>query len=113
MPKTIADLKNATGLMVCDGLDVAMRVVNQQARQIQSAIIEGQSAGAGATLAFGEDTKAIKNLESLKASFDSKIDSMVSEIKAAKEMSVDADQLEMAGVGKAYSLPAAIPMGDQ
>ena len=112
MPKTINDLKNVTGLMVCDGLDVTMKIVNQQARQIQSAIIEGQSAGAGATLAFGEDTKAIKNLESLRASFNSKICALIDEIKAAKEMSVDADQLEMAGVGKAYALPTAIPMGD-
>lgn len=36
----------------------------------------------------------------------------IAEIQGAKEMSVDADQLEMAGVGKAYSLPPAIAMGD-
>lgn len=113
MPKTINDLRNVTGLIVYDNLDTAMRLVNQQARQIQSAIIEGQSAGAGSTLAFGEDVKAIKNLESLKASFDAKIQAAIDEIRSAKEMSVDADQLEMAGVGKAYSLPPAIPMGDQ
>ena len=46
MPKTINDLRNVTGLIVYDNLDTAMRMVNQQARQIQSAIIEGQSAGA-------------------------------------------------------------------
>ncbi len=113
MPKTLEDLRNVTGLIVYDNLDAAMKIVNQQARQIQSAIIEGQSAGAGSTLAFGEDTKAIRNLESLKASFDAKIQATIDEIRSAKEMSVDADQLEMAGVGKAYSLPPAIPMGDQ
>jgi len=112
LPKTIKDLKNVTGLIVYDGLDVAMKIVNQQARQIQSAIIEGQSAGAGATLAFGEDAKTIRNLESLKASFDSKIQTMIDDIKNAREMSVDADQLEMGGVEKAYALPPAIPMGD-
>lgn len=112
MPKTIKDLKNVTGLIVYDDLDVAMKIVNQQARQIQSAIIEGQSAGAGATLAFGEDAKTIRNLESLKASFDSKIQTMIDDIKNAREMSVDADQLEMGGVEKAYALPPAIPMGD-
>jgi hypothetical protein len=112
MPKTRNDLRNVTGLIVCDGLDSVMKSVNQQARQIQSAIIEGQSAGAGATLAFGEDTKAIKNLLSLKATVDAKICTMVQEIKDAKEMSVDADQLEMAGIEKAYALPVAIPMGD-
>ena len=37
---------------------------------------------------------------------------MIDDIKNAKEMSVDADQLEMGGVEKAYQLPAAIPMGD-
>lgn len=112
MPKTIKDLKNVTGLIICDGLDSVMKTVNQQARQIQSAIIEGQSAGAGATLAFGEDLKTIKNLNSLKASFDARICAMVKEIEDAKEMSVDADQLEMGGVEKAYALPTAIPMGD-
>ena len=60
MPKTIKDLRNVTGLIICDGLDTVMKTVNQQARQIQSAIIEGQSAGAGATLAFGEDAKTKK-----------------------------------------------------
>lgn len=69
MPKTIKDLRNVTGLIICDGLDTVMKTVNQQARQIQSAIIEGQSAGAGATLAFGEDAKTVKNLNSLRASF--------------------------------------------
>jgi hypothetical protein len=113
MPKTIKDLRNVTGLIVCDGLDTVMRSVNQQARQIQSAIIEGQSAGAGATLAFGEDSKAIRNLCSLRATVDAKLDALISEIKGAKEMSVDADQLEMAGQDKAYALPPAIPMGDQ
>jgi len=113
MPKTIEDLKNVTGLIVCDGLDTVMKTVNQQARQIQSAIIEGQSAGAGATLAFGEDTKTIKNLCSLKASFDARIEAMIKEIESAKEMSVDADQLEMGGVNKAYALPESIPMGDE
>ncbi len=113
MPKTIADLRNVTGLIVYDNLNTVMCLVNQQARQIQSAIIEGQSAGAGATLAFGEDTKAIRNLESLKASFDAKIQATIDEIKCAKEMSVDADQLEMAGINKAYALPSAVPMGDQ
>lgn len=112
MPKTIKDLRNVTGLVVCDNLDIAMRIVNQQARQIQSAIIEGQSAGAGATLAFGEDTKAVKNLASLKASFDAKIDAAIKEIESAKEMSIDSDQLEMGGVDKAYALPGTIPMGD-
>lgn len=112
MPKTIKDLRNVTGLVVCDNLDTAMRIVNQQARQIQSAIIEGQSAGAGATLAFGEDVKAIHNLESLKASFDSKIEAAICEIKKAKEMAIDADQLEMGGVEKAYALPVPVPMGD-
>lgn len=82
------------------------------ARQIQSAIIEGQSAGAGATLAFGEDSKTIKNLQSLKSSVDARICAMIKEIEEAKEMSVDADQLEIAGVEKGYSLPGAIPMGD-
>jgi len=113
MPKTINDLRNVTGLLVCDGLDSVMKAVNQQARQIQSAIIEGQSAGAGATLAFGEDIKAIRNLTSLKATVDAKICAMVKEIEDANEMSVDADQLEMAGIGKGYSLPPAVPMGDQ
>lgn len=113
MPKTVNDLRNVTGLVVYDNLDIVMRIVNQQARQIQSSIIEGQSAGAGATLAFGEDIKAIKNLESLRASFNAKINAAIAEIDSAKEMSVDADQLEIAGVGKAYSLPTAIPMGDQ
>lgn len=113
MPKTLKDLRNVTGLVVCDNLDTAMRIVNQQARQIQSAIIEGQSAGAGATLAFGEDTKAIKNLTSLKASFDAKIDAAIKEIEGAKEMSIDSDQLEMGGIEKAYALPVAIQMGDQ
>lgn len=112
MPKTLKDLRNVTGLVVCDNLDIAMRIVNQQARQIQSAIIEGQSAGAGSTLAFGEDTKAIKNLESLKASFDAKIDAAIEEIRRAKEMSIDSDQLEMGGIEKAYALPANVPMGD-
>jgi hypothetical protein len=112
MAKTINDLRNVTGLLVCDGLDSVMRAVNQQARQIQSAIIEGQSAGAGSSLAFGEDVKAIRNLESLKATVDSKLCALVDEIKGAREMSVDADQLEMAGKEKAYSLPAPIPMGD-
>ena len=112
MPKTINDLRNVTGLIICDGLDIVMKTVNQQARQIQSAIIEGQSAGAGATLAFGEDAKTIKNLQSLKASVDARICAMIGEIEQAKEMSVDADQLEMGGVGKAYALPGAIPMGD-
>ena len=112
MPKTIADLRNVTGLVVCENLDIAMRIVNQQARQIQSAIIEGQSAGAGATLAFGEDVKAVKNLISLRASFDSKIDASISEINGAKEMAIDADQLEMGGIGKAYALPVPVPMGD-
>ena len=112
MPKTVADLRNVTGLVVYDNLDIAMKIVNQQARQIQSAIIEGQSAGAGATLAFGEDAKAIRNLESLRASFNAKIDAAIAEINGAKEMSVDADQLEMAGKDKAYSLPPAIQMGD-
>jgi hypothetical protein len=113
MPKTITDLRNVTGLIVCDGLDSLMKAANQQARQIQSAIIEGQSAGAGASLAFGEDVKAIKNLHSLKASIDARICAMIKEIQDAKEMSVDADQLEMAGVGKAYALPAPVLMGDQ
>ena len=113
MPKTLNDLKNVTGLVVYENLDTAMKIVNQQARQIQSAIIEGQSAGAGATLAFGEDVKAIKNLESLKASFDAKIQAAIDEIKGAREMSVDADQLDMAGVGKSYALPVAVPFGDQ
>jgi len=112
MPKTINDLKNVTGLIICDGLDSLMKSVNQQARQIQSAIIEGQSAGAGATLAFGEDVKAIKNIESIKATVNTRINAMIAEIEAASEMSVDADQLEMAGVEKGYSLPPAIPMGD-
>jgi len=112
MPKTISDLRNVTGLIICEGLDTVMKSVNQQARQIQSAIIEGQSAGAGATLAFGEDKKAVRNLESLKATLDARICAMIAEINSAKEMSVDADQLEMAGHGKAYSLPPAIPMGD-
>lgn len=112
LPKTIQDLRNVTGLIVCDGLDTVMKTVNQQSRQIQSAIIEGQSAGAGATLAFGEDAKTIRNLESLKASVDARIMALIVEIQSAKEMSVDADQLEMGGQGKGYSLPAAIPMGD-
>ena len=112
MPKTIKDLKNVTGLNICDGLDSVMKAVNQQARQIQSAIIEGQSAGAGATLAFGEDAKTIKNLNSLKASVNNKICAMIAEIEGAEEMSIDADQLEMGGVDKAYQLPAALPMGD-
>ena len=112
MPKSLKDLKNVTGLIIYDGLDVLMKIANQQARQIQSAIIEGQSAGAGATLAFGEDAKTIRNLESLKASLDSKIQTMIDDIKNAKEMSVDADQLEMGGVDKAYQLPDAIQMGD-
>jgi hypothetical protein len=89
-----------------------MKTVNQQARQIQSAIVEGQSAGAGATLAFGEDSKTIKNLQSLKSSVDARICAMIKEIEGATEMSVDADQLEIAGVEKGYSLPGAIPMGD-
>lgn len=73
MPKDVGNLKNVTGLIVFDGLDSLMSAVNQMARQIQSTIIEGQSAGAGATLAFGEDVKAIKNLESLRAMADAKI----------------------------------------
>lgn len=112
MPKTVADLKNVTGLIVFDGLDSLMGAVNQMARQIQSTIIEGQSAGAGATLAFGEDEKAVKNLLALKAMVDAKVCAMVAEVEGAKEMSVDADQLDMAGKGKGYSLPAAIPFGD-
>lgn len=52
------------------------------------------------------------HLNSLKASFDARICAMVKEIEDAKEMSVDADQLEMGGVEKAYALPTAIPMGD-
>ena len=112
MPKDVGNLKNVTGLIVYDGLDSLMGAVNQMARQIQSTIIEGQSAGAGATLAFGEDIKAIKNLEALRAMADAKIYALIKEIECAGEMSVDADQLEMAGKGKGYSLPPAIPFGD-
>lgn len=43
---------------------------------------------------------------------DAKIYALIKEIECSKEMSVDADQLEMAGKGKGYSLPPAIPFGD-
>lgn len=42
MPKTIKDLRNVTGLIICDGLDSVMKSVNQQARQIQSANLQEQ-----------------------------------------------------------------------
>lgn len=49
---------------------------------------------------------------SLKATVDANVCAMVQEIKDAKEMSVDADQLEIAGIDGAYALPSAIPLGD-
>jgi len=113
MPKDITYLKNGTGLMVCDGCDTIMKIVNQKARQVQSAIIEGQSAGAGSTLAFNEDKRAIQNLESLKADVDLMVDNLVTLIKGVKHMEVDADQLDHAGVTGYYALPATVPMGDE
>jgi len=112
MPKDIKYLKNGTGLMVYDMCDTIMKIVNQKARQTQSAIIEGQSAGAGSTLAFNEDKRAIQNLESMKADVDIMVENMITLIKGAKHMEVDADQIENAGVEGYYQLPPAVPMGD-
>lgn len=112
MPKDITYLKNGTGLIVCDGLDTLMKIVNQQARQTQSAIIEGQSAGAGATLAFKEAQRATQNLNSIKAHVDALIENLIKLIDSAEHMEVDADQLDHAGITGYYQLPPTQPMGD-
>jgi hypothetical protein len=101
-------VRNSTIKQVLDLADVTMKAANEEIRRFQSTLIEGQSAGAASTLAFGEAEKALENLNAIQEAFDNMIGVTKTTISAAKVMKVDADQLSMDG----YTLPAEIPMGD-